>query len=72
MIEEMKEHEREADRERNDAQLESTEDQAVKTSSYDRRPSNYLSVSKDKEKLKRPRESPDRESRKCLRIENDS
>lgn len=67
----MKEHEREADRERIDAS-ESLQDQTPKTSSYDRRPSNYLSSFKDKEKMKRSRESPDRETRKQLRIENDS
>lgn len=82
-LEKMKEHEREADQQCGDQAATAPEEpgQPIPTiirpvqSSYDRRP-NYLHRSdpstrdfKDKDKFKRQRESPDRESRKIPRLE---
>ena len=77
-IEKMKEHEREADKEDQcEEPIPEVEEPSSKQSSYDRRPNNHhLTDSgyrdlKDREKLKRLRESPDRENRKIPRVEID-
>lgn len=75
-IEKMKEHEREADQECENP-IPETDEAINKQSSYDRRPNNHHRIDfgfrdlKDKEKSKRLRESPDRESRKVPRLEID-
>ena len=76
-IEKMKEHEREAD-EKYTASMEEEPVTTSRYSSYDRRPNNHRSDSgnrelKDKEKMKRSRESPDRDrdNRKTPRLEVD-
>ena len=70
-LEKMKEHEREADKEL--WETFETEDPNIRHSSYDRRPNNRLDFSnrefKDREKMKRFRESPERELRKNPRLE---
>lgn len=74
-IEKMKEHEREADKEWN--MIPDVADQLNKQSSYDRRPNNQHRMDsvyrepKEREKLKRLRDSPDRENRKMPRLEVD-
>lgn len=75
-IEKMKEHEREADQECEDP-IPDVDEPVSKQSSYDRRPNNHHRLDmgyrdiKDREKSKRLRESPDRESRKTPRLETD-
>lgn len=75
-IEKMKEHEREADKEWN--MIPDVADQLNKQSSYDRRPNNQHRMDsvyrepKEREKLKRLRDSPDRENRKMPRLEVDN
>ena len=76
-IEKMKEHEREADQEDAGEEPIQEEEPSNKQSSYDRRPNNHHRTDsgyrdlKEREKLKRMRESPDRENRKIQRIELD-
>ena len=74
-IEKMKEHEREADEEYS-ASMDESEPATNRYSSYGRRPNNNRTDSnnrevKDKDKHKRLRESPDRDSRKIPRLEVD-
>lgn len=75
-IEKMKEHEREADQECA-SPLPDVDENISKQSSYDRRPNSHHRMDlgyrdpKDKDKSKRLRESPDRESRKVPRLEVD-
>lgn len=69
-LEKIKEHEREADKESWDPDAE---EQNTRQSSYGRRPNNRLDAGnrefKDKEKMKRSRDSPEREMRKNPRLE---
>lgn len=67
-LEKMKEHEREADKESCDPE---TEEQNIRQSSYDRRPNNRLDAGNRefKEKIKRSRDSPEREMRKNPRLD---
>ena len=68
-LEKMKEHEREADKESWEPE---TEEQNIRQSSYDRRPNNRLDTGNQNfkdGKMKRSRDSPEREMRKNPRLE---